>query len=399
MKPHPPVSAPASAVRPRRWPSIVALAGAVLAIVIGIFAMALHAMEPPAVPEGTHGAGVTGTRAGITVALLTGDAAACGEQAGHLLKDRLLAILKLTRLRRSFNLSDAERGALVAGLAPHHRTELEAVAQAAGAQTDAVYDANLALDTLCNVLLTGADGRGPVRMARNMDFFPAHVLGPGTVVTVWRVPGLRSVAAIGWPGYAGVISGMNDAGLTAAVLQNGRWHGTTGTPLAFRVREVLETAGTVEDAITAFRRAPVTSDHFVVLADAKRAAVVWYDGAFHRRDPVNGVLTCSNGAPDAQGDQDDDRTRALRALVKDGAIADDTQLKQALTRVYLREINAQAMLFRPDQREVDLAVSSLMTPAAKQSYRRMALGPWLDGRTLGDATVTEVGAVPALSHH
>ena len=64
-----------------------------------------------------------------------------------------------------------------------------------------------------------ADPDSPLlRVARNMDFFPAKLLGPGTVLTVWRRPGVRTVIGVGWPGYAGIVSGMNDAGLSVCIL-------------------------------------------------------------------------------------------------------------------------------------------------------------------------------------
>jgi hypothetical protein len=311
---------------------------------------------------------------------LVGSGVERGNQAGVLLGERIRHLLRLTGLRRSYHLMSAKRESLLAGLDPDHRAELTAMAERSGVGLEALADANLALDTLCTALVTGADGHGPVRLARNMDYFPASVLGPGTIVTTWRTPGRHVVTGIGWPGYVGVISGMNENGLCATVLQNGRWHGDVGTPLPFRVREVLEQATTVEEAVAIFRRTPVASDHFIVLADARNAAVVWYDGTFHRRDPVNGVLTCSNGRPDAAGEQHDRRTRKLCALRDAGRIGSEGELKEALKAVYLRGINAQAMLFRPEKGELELALAKPWRPAAREEYVRVSLAEEGDGR-------------------
>lgn len=390
---------PAKSFSRRFWRPVLISLSMILVITAGIFALALHAIDAPLVPDATSGAGEAGMRDGLAIALLHGDATACGIQAGKLLRDRLLATMRVISLRRSFQLDDAQRTALTKGLSADHKAELEALAQAGRVDRDALFDANLALDTQCTVLLTGADGKGPVRMARNMDYFPAQLLGPATVVTVWRLPGKHAVASIGWPGYAGVISGMNDAGLVATVLKNSRYRQTSGTPLTFRVREILESAKDLDAALAAFRQSPVSSDHFVVLADRTRAAVAWYDGTFHRRDPVAGVLTCSNGKPNKEGDQEDDRTQALRALMAKNAAPNEIQLKQAMTQVYLRDINAQTMFFRPDLREVDLALSHGLQPAAKQPYHRIPLGSWLDGGKLDSVTISTVGAVEALKHY
>ncbi len=320
----------------------------------------------------------------LPVAVLSGTPEQTGKQAGELLAPQIRTILSLVRLSPQFHLTGKEAALLEANIPAAHLAELEAMARAAGVDRNRLVSANVALDTLCSALVTGADGKGPVRVGRNMDFFPGGLLGPATVLAVRRQPGLHAFAAVTWPGYGGVVTGMNDAGVTVAILQN---YGSpkeprAGTPAAFRAREILETAGTLEEAAACFRSGPVASCHFLLLADAKNACVVWQDaeGDFHRQNAANGWLAWSNGKPDAQQRQHDGRAERLAALIAAPPPPErvtDAWLRATITGVRLKAINAQVMLLNPAALTLDLARARPFRSAGTQPWLRVELKPLL----------------------
>ena len=336
----------------------------------------------PAVKERQAAGGSVTLQGDLPLVRLTGDGAQMGRQQAELLGAQARKLLTLVERSPQFHPSTADVARLEKQLAPEHIAEMVALAKATGLPRAAAISANVALDTLCTVLVTGADGRGPVRVARNMDFFPAGVLGPATVVMVRKPAGRHAFAAVTWPGYAGVITGMNDAGVTAAILQNKMEERlfTDGTPIAFRAREILEEAADVEQAAETFARSPVASSHFLLLADTRSACIVWRDavGKLHRRDAQNGWLAWSNGTPDERDMQHEARAVRLAAAIA-GAPADvsDAWLKENIVAVRLRKINAQVMLFKPGELSLELARAKLWRSAGTQPWSRIELAGWL----------------------
>ena len=309
----------------------------------------------------------------LPIVHLMGDGARMGEQLGALCGVQAKNLLALLKKSPEFRVSAADIARAEKNLPAQHLAEIEAMAKGAGVSRDSALAANVALDSLCTVLVTGADGRGPVRIARNMDFFPAGLLGPATAVIVRSSTGKHTFSAVSWPGYAGVITGMNDAGLTVAILKNNTKERQSGqgTPIAFRAREILEEAGSVEEAVKRFSDQPVASNHFLLLADSAHACVVWQagDGKIHRRDPSNGWLAWSNGEPDHADQQHEKRALQLAAAISTAPDpVTDEWLKTNIVKVRLSAINAQVMLIKPHERSLDLATATPWHAAGQQPW-------------------------------
>jgi hypothetical protein len=239
-------------------------------------------------------------------------------------------------------------------------------------------------------------------VARNLDFFPAGILGRRTVLTIVRPDGKHAFAAVGWPGCAGVLSGMNDAGLTACILLNHsqRRH-APAQPVCFRAREILERCASVEDGIACFAAAPVASGHYLVLADARTAEVLWQDAdGVHLDHPTNGWLACVNGPRDRCGLPSDRRGRQLRRLAAamDPETVSDADMRQALSATYLNLLNAQAMVFEPATRTLELAIGGALHPAALAAWRRIDLRALLAGAPATAAAVADLGRSIPLPH-
>ena len=344
---------------------------------------------------GSAGASSLTTTQGVPVLLLEGDAASTGEAMGRLTAEPLRRLIGAIRLGQTF--ADGDRLARLRAAVPADTVaELTAAAQAAGVEPEALISANLVVDSHCSALAVPPMAGQPLRVARNMDFFPAKLLGPGTVLTVWRRPGRHAVAAAGWPGYAGVVSGMNDTGLSACILlQHGAPAETDGVPLAFRVRQVLETCATVNEAANALATVPPASRHYVLLADATTSAVVWREGSRQRRDDLGAAWLAAANGPRQEGRPQDRRGRCLDGLGATcratGTAPTDDWMRRSLTASYMKGINAQAMLLTPATRTLDLSTGTGWHPAATNLWHRYDLAAALEGR--GPVTVSTLGVV------
>jgi hypothetical protein len=343
-------------------------------------------------------------RHGLPLLETSGDPHRTGTASGELLARptrRLLSVMRLFPPLVAARLAGRAQ-TLAAGIAPEHRVELGAWARAAGVAEDDLLLANVVVDTCCSALVAEPAAGRPLMVGRNMDFFPAALLGRATVLSLVRSPDRLAFASLGWPGYTAVISGLNERGLCAMILLN--YAATArrpGTPIAYRAREVLERCADVEEAAALFAASPVASSHYLLLADQQRAAVVWqHGGTTHRHDPRAGWLACSNGRRDhATGLAEDDRGRHLHALAARRAAPDDAWLRSAVAASHLKGINTQAMLFVPERRIFQIAVGDAMRPAAGADWLELDLAAAFAGDALAEAPLRRLGHPASLPHY
>lgn len=350
-------------------------------------------------PTSTPG-GELAVVAGLPLASIAGTPEQIGTAEGILFRDRIGPLLGLMAVQPRLLLARrTERfRTTVAAIGPEPRARLTAMAAVAGVDETTLLEANALVDAQCSAVVALPMGDRPLRLSRNMDFFPAKLLGPGTVVEIVRQDGKRPYASIGWPGSASVISGMNDAGLVACILLNHRGSDLAGgEPVCLRLAGILQHDANVEDAVKRFAAAPVASSHYLLLADARSSTIVWQEpDGLHRDDPVGPWLSASNGQRVA-GQPNDDRGLCLRGLCVGDP--DAARLRQLMTASYMPGINAQAMLFEPATLTLELAIGTGTHPAACQPWKRVALGPLLAGAAPGTATVVELPAPEPLKHY
>ena len=120
-----------------------------------------------------------------------------------------------------------------------------------------------------------ATSDGHALFARAFDFEAADVFDRDKAVFVVREDGKIPFASVAWPGLVGVVTGMNAEGVAVAV--NGgraREPSTTGMPVAFSLRETLESAHDTTEAVAILSRQNVMVSHLVFVGDAKGHFVV-----------------------------------------------------------------------------------------------------------------------------
>lgn len=133
-------------------------------------------------------------------------------------------------------------------------------------------------------------------LARAFDFEVDEVFDREKVVFVVREPGKIAFASVGWPGFVGVVSGMNAEGV-AVVVHGGRGGvpTTNGIPVVYSLREVLTNAHTLAEATDILAHQNVMVSHIVIAMDSTGAAAVIErapgHAAFIRPLPARAVTT------------------------------------------------------------------------------------------------------------
>ncbi len=111
---------------------------------------------------------------------------------------------------------------------------------------------------------------GHVLVGRAFDFEAGDVFDVDKAVFFVRENGRIPYASVGWPGLTGVLTGMNLEGVMVLV-NGGRAHDpkTTGIPVVFSLREVLQSAHDTDEAVSLLAKQDVMVSHIVFVADAK----------------------------------------------------------------------------------------------------------------------------------
>ena len=184
------------------------------------------------------------------------------------------------------------------------KEEMKGVARGAGLDLATVLFINV-LDDLanncprCSVLAVGgrSSATGTGLMGRNLDYplFIDVLVDLQTLFVLEPHQG-QPLASLAWPGYVGVCTGINRAGVALSQL-SAMSRDTTlkGLPAALRFRQALEQEDTVDGAAAAILKAPATIGNNVMLCGAREAVVLEISaGRSARRHPHEGLLTATN---------------------------------------------------------------------------------------------------------
>lgn len=119
-----------------------------------------------------------------------------------------------------------------------------------------------------------ADGR--LIHVRNLDWNIDAGIQQFAAIFVVHPPGRHAFVNVGWAGFIGVLTGVNDARLSIGQVGAETAEATfRGEPMVFVMRRVMEEAGTVDEAVEIIREAKRTVGVNYLVADAKtRRAVV-----------------------------------------------------------------------------------------------------------------------------
>ena len=155
---------------------------------------------------------------------------------------------------------------------------------------------------------------GHLILGRNFDFEGPPIFDRDKAVLFFHPQGKLAFASVGWAGMVGVVTGINAMGVYVSVnAMRTTDNQVSGVPVSLLIRQVMETAKTLDEAIEILRSQPVMVPDLYLLGDGKSA-----EAAVVERSPTRFVVKRSRGtlpvanhseSPEFAGDPENSRLR------------------------------------------------------------------------------------------
>jgi len=335
--------------------------------------------------EATHGPASLTLVEGVPLVHVYGTPEQMGEQQGALLGPQLSLLVDqyLNKYLRSFGKDLGLRGSVLKlshrmekSIPRRYIEEMKALAKSAGVAYEDVLLANTVFDirraVFCSTFVAlgerSADGR-PI-FGRNLDFPSLGVAHKYSCVIVYHPKQGRAVASVTFPGLIGVLSGLNDAGVAAAVME-ARVPGlqTIATPYALVFRTALTNAASTGEVVRTVTARARSTNNNLMICDAKgnAACAELSIRKVVARRPVNGVIYSTNhftskelGRPWMCW-----RLPRLRKALGGSVRVDEAMAKKILADVAVARATMQSIVFRPAACSFLLAVGQPPAPSRK----------------------------------
>lgn len=272
---------------------------------------------------------------------------------------------------------------------PDYLAEMNALAQAAEVDPHEIYLANTFQELLhCSTFAVygKATASGKLYHGRVLDFLRGAGVEKGAVVMVMQPQGRNTWVNIGYAGLIGSVTAMNDKRLAIGEMAGTHPREWEGKPMAELVREVMERASTIEEALEIMKKTPRTCDYYYVISDGKirkavavRATVTKFEvieaGKKHDKfpDPVRDTAVV---AP-AEGKRYEELIKRIKE--KDGKL-DSDQVWELMKPPVAMDSNIQTVLFVPETLDFRVANSNSDKVASEAPFRKYNLMALL-GRT------------------
>jgi len=371
-----------------------------LAVFLFLASPVVRGAEPATFAPGKYGNGELRLMDGVPVLTVRGTPTEMGEQFGKLAIAGAPDLIGLHERFLRDSKQDKNYAAIVFAASKlrsrfpaHIATEMEAAAKASGRESSLLLFANTIADLSsgmgCSTIVVepARSGTGQPLFGRNFDWLPTRGITDHTLVVVYKGKGKRTFAAVTVSPIIGVISGMNDAGLSLTIneihLRQSRDHAEfnwKGIPLLMAFRRVLEECSTVAEAEKLLSSIPRTTTCCLTLSDKTRGAVFEITPEnLEVRNHENGVCCCTNHFRTDKLCVEEKCWRYAKLAplqAKSSPKVTVSDLFKKLDEVSQGRSTLQCMVFEPAERVLHLAYGEGF--ATKLKPHRISLGELFD---------------------
>lgn len=225
---------------------------------------------------------------GARLLFLKGTPQEMGHQHGVLLNEEIHAVSNrilygvgvgssFTKGAWFFGEVEGAQARLLPFMNPRYLAEEDAIAQAAGMDAQEARLANFFPELFhCSgfALLGKATADGHVYHGRVLDYLKGVGLEQNAVTIVHQPDVGRAWVNVSYAGFVGSVTAMNDQGISIGEMGGGGYGNWDGKPMAHLVREVMENASTLDEAVKIMRDSPRTCHYYYVIADGKAHAAI-----------------------------------------------------------------------------------------------------------------------------
>jgi len=223
------------------------------------------------------------------------------------------------------------------------------------------------------------DGR--ILHARVLDYMRDIGLQQDAVLMIFMPDGLNNWLSVSYAGFIGTVTAINDQGLAVGEMGGGGNGDWDGMPMSFLLREIMEKAATVDEAVEICRKTPRTCEYYYVISDKHKNMVGVYSkpgklqilkpGQQDGRLPFipDDTVMISAGA----------RAKALseRILKYYGKIDVKTMI-EIIKRPVAMKSNLHNAIFAPETLDVWFADAGENTPACDEPYVQVNLARMIE---------------------
>ncbi len=259
--------------------------------------------------------------------------------------------------------------------------EMDALGHAAEVSREEIRLANLFPELFhCSgfALFGKATAGGRLYHGRILDYLRGVGLEQNAVVMVYQPDRGNAWVNVGYAGFIGSVTAMNEKKVAIGEM-GGRGEGHwDGKPMAELVREVMEKADTLEQAVDIMRRSPRTCEYYYVISDAKTHRAIGIAATpdkFETIRPGQAHPQLPDAFPDTVLMSANDRYRKLVERVRKGYGTFTPESARALMdRPVAMDSNIHAVLFAPDTLDfwVANADSKHVASAARYTHYNLA---------------------------
>ena len=233
--------------------------------------------------------------------------------------------------------------------------EMDAIADACGMDRQEARLANFFPELFhCSgfALMGKATKDGHIYHGRVLDYLRGVGLEQNAVVIVHQPDYGNAWVNISYAGFVGTVTAMNDKGISVGEMGGNGYGDWDGKPMAELLREVMEKASTLDEAIQILRDSPRTCQYHYVISDGNTHTAVGVSAnprEFLTIKPGEYNPLLPHPQPDTVMLSAGDRYDTLSTRVREGFGAFDADSARALMDPPVcMSSNIQSVLFEPD---------------------------------------------------